>query len=170
MLLERRTRAELEELLEERLAATCAPVAASRRSAPRRLPLDAAASSSRRVVGATRAARAMPAATSAASDPTTISNGTAPPSTTDGVEPVAQLDVGDHRARLVGRQRVDGATRRVDHLARADRRDVHDRSPGLDRPEARDRELLLVLVGAAEVGVVRLEHVELARRRAHPPR
>ncbi len=42
-----------------------------------------------------------------------------------------------------------------------DRREVDDRAPRLDGSHAGERELLQVLVGAAEVGVVRLEHEHL---------
>src|SRR5690606_41792639 len=45
--------------------------------------------------------------------------------------------------------------------SRADGRDVHDRAARLDRAHAGEGELLQVLVGAAEVGVVRLEHEHL---------
>jgi hypothetical protein len=73
----------------------------------------------------------------------------------------AQVGVGDQRPGLSGGQTGEGAAVGADDLAGADGGDVHHGAAGLHRADPGDRELLQVLVRAAEVGVVGLEHQQL---------
>ena len=91
------------------------------------------------------------------------------PRSTAGVSPVRSGTSVSMWPATSGGQSVDRRAVGGDHLAGADRREVDDRAARLDRPHPRERELLQVLVGVAEVGVVRLEHVDLgAVARARP--
>ena len=55
------------------------------------------------------------------------------------------------------------------HRACADRRNVYERTAGLDRPQLRDLQLLGALVGVTEVGVVRLreDHLGIVAATVH---